>query len=311
MRDKLWFYAGARRRAQRLDTLECFQPNGEVCYSLDRQIFNTQKISWQMTPSQRIVAFHTYTRRRGMGSGSRLVAWESRLGQTLPSHVGKVEWQAIRGNSMVINLMAGDMRWTSAFRGYAYGKVLKTDLVLGTTTGMSGTDGEDPIDYNHQARGSVSWYKPNVFYGSHDIKVGRRVHAPALGPLAHLAGGDVAGGTGDQLRRRAGQLRLRQLPAAVPQRRGQPLHRLQLSGGADRPRGLHQRLHPGFVEGRRPDPEPRRAFRARQRLRAGAMPRHRRCAQRRRQPGALLGQGADEGLQLLRAPPARCVRPHG
>jgi len=172
VRDKLWFYAGARRRAQHLDTLECFQPNGEVCYSLDRQIFNTQKISWQMTPSQRMVAFHTYTRRRGMGSGSRLVAWESRLGQTLPSHVGKVEWQAIRGNSMVINLMAGDMRWTSAFRGYAYGKVLKTDLVLGTTTGMSGTDGEDPVDYNHQARGSVSWYKPDLFYGSHDIKVG-------------------------------------------------------------------------------------------------------------------------------------------
>jgi hypothetical protein len=172
IRDKLWFYAGARRRTQRMNTLECFQPTGEVCYSTDNQIFNTQKLSWQITNSQRLVAFHTYARKRTMGSGSRLVAWESRIGQTLPSHVGKVEWQAVRGNSMIVNIMAGDMRWTSAFRGYAYGKVLKTDIGLGTTTGMSGTDGEDPIDYNHQARGSVSWYKPDLFFGNHDIKVG-------------------------------------------------------------------------------------------------------------------------------------------
>ena len=172
IRDKLWFYVGARRRTQQMNTLECFQPNGEVCYSTDNQIFNTQKLSWQLTNSQRIVAFHTYARKRTMGSGSRLVAWESRVGQTLPSHVGKVEWQAVKGNSMIVNVMAGDMRWTSAFRGYAYGKVLTTDNVLGTTTGMSGTDGEDPIDYNHQARGSVSWYKPDLFLGSHDIKVG-------------------------------------------------------------------------------------------------------------------------------------------
>jgi hypothetical protein len=172
VRDKVWFYVGARRRTSQSETLQCFQPNGDPCYSTDRQIFNTQKVSWQMTDSQRLVGFHTYARRRAMGSGSRLVAWESRLGQTLPSHVGKVEWQAVKGNSMVVNVMAGDMRWTSAFRGYGYGKVLKTDLVLGTTTGMSGTDGEDPIDYNHQARGSVSWYRPDLFLGNHDIKVG-------------------------------------------------------------------------------------------------------------------------------------------
>ena len=172
VRDKLWFYVGARRRTQQVNTLDCFQPTGDVCYSTDNQIFNTQKLSWQVTNSQRVIAFHTFARKRTMGSGSRLVAWESRVGQTLPSHVGKVEWQAVRGNSMIINVMAGDMRWTSAFRGYAYGKVLKTDQVLGTTTGMSGTDGEDPIDYNHQARGSVSWYKPDFFLGNHDIKVG-------------------------------------------------------------------------------------------------------------------------------------------
>ncbi len=170
--DKLWFYLGARRRTQRMNTLECFQPTGDVCYSTDNQIFNTQKLSWQMTGSQRLVAFHTFARKRTMGSGSRLVAWESRVGQTLPSHVGKLEWQAVKGNAMVVNVMAGDMRWTSNFRGYGYGEVLKTDIVLGTTSGMSGTDGEDPIDYNHQARGSVSWYRPDLFLGSHDLKVG-------------------------------------------------------------------------------------------------------------------------------------------
>ena len=30
VRNKLWFYAGARRRTQKQDTLQCFQPNGDT-----------------------------------------------------------------------------------------------------------------------------------------------------------------------------------------------------------------------------------------------------------------------------------------
>ena len=173
IRNKLWFYGGARRRTQRSNTLACFQPNGEQCYGFDYQIFNTQKVSWQINASDRLVGFHNYARKTTGQSGTRLLAWESRYGQQLPSQIYKVEWQSVRGNSLMVSAMAGDMHWHAWFRGYGFGKVLKTDSVLGTTTGMSGSDGDDPDDYNHQPfRGSLTWYKPDLFLGHHDIKVG-------------------------------------------------------------------------------------------------------------------------------------------
>ena len=173
VRNKLWFYFTARKRALKENTLDCLQPSGEVCFGTDQQVFSTQKLSWQINQSNRLVGFHTYANKITLGSGSALTSWESRQGLRLPSHVEKVEWQAVKGNSIVISLLAADMHWTSQFRGYGFGQVLKTDSVLGTTTGMVGTDGEDPDDYNHQPfRGSVSWFKPDLFLGSHDIKVG-------------------------------------------------------------------------------------------------------------------------------------------
>ena len=99
-----------------------------------------------------------------------------------------------------------------------YGKVLKTDSVLGTTTGMVGTDGDDPDDYNHQPfRGSMSWYKPDLFLGSHDIKVGGEYMRAPLGPPAASRAAETWRSAQEiHRRRRARQLRLRQLPAAVP-----------------------------------------------------------------------------------------------
>ena len=172
VRNKLWFYASGRRRAQKQDTLQCFQPNGDQCYSDDFQYFNTQKVSWQVNNNNKILGFHTHAKKVSMGSGSRLTAWESRSGQQLPSNVEKVEWQAMKGNSLMISVMGADMHWWSTFRGYGYGKVLTTDTVLGTTTGMAAVDGDDPDDYNHQVRGSISWFKPDLFLGNHDIKIG-------------------------------------------------------------------------------------------------------------------------------------------
>jgi hypothetical protein len=171
VRNKLWFYVGGRRRDQQQDTLQCFQPNGDQCFSDDRQVFNTQKVSWQVNNANKVIGFHTYAKKVSMGSGSRLTAWESRNGQQLPSHVEKGEWQAVKGNSVMISVMAGDMHWWSNFRGYACGKVLITDTVLGTTTGMSSVDGDDPDDYNHQVRGSLSWFKPDLFFGNRLVRV--------------------------------------------------------------------------------------------------------------------------------------------
>ena len=134
-----------------------------------------------------------------MGSGSRLIAWESRLGQTLPSHVGKVEWQAVSRNSMVINLMGGDMHWTSAFRGYGYGEVLKTDSVLGRLPVWLAPTAKIPTTTTISRSRQRELVQARSVLGSHDIKVGGEYMCRPIGPSADLAGRDVAGVTGVHL----------------------------------------------------------------------------------------------------------------
>ena len=74
-----------------------------------------------MNNANKILGFHTSAKKVSMGSGSRLTAWESRSGQRSVAR-RKGEWQAVKGNAMMISVMAGDMRWWSTSRGYGYGK---------------------------------------------------------------------------------------------------------------------------------------------------------------------------------------------
>ena len=55
VRNKLWFYAGSAARAQRRHAGVLPAEWRGRATADDRQIFNTQKVSWQMTPSHRIV----------------------------------------------------------------------------------------------------------------------------------------------------------------------------------------------------------------------------------------------------------------
>ena len=151
-------------------------------------MFSTQKLSWQINQSNRLVGFHTYANKITLGSGSALTSWESRQGLRLPSHVEKVEWQAVKGNSIVISLLAADMHWTSQFRGFGFGQVLKTDSVLGTTTGMVGD----------RRRGSRRLQPPAVPRQHQLVQAGpvprqprhqgrRRRHVAPIGPAADLS----------------------------------------------------------------------------------------------------------------------------
>ena len=262
VRNKLWFYV-ERRGAGRSSRTRCSASSRTATSAIPTtfRYFNTQKVSWQVNNTNKMIGFHTYAKKVSMGSGSRLTAWESRSGQQLPSHVEKVR-MAGGERELHHDQRHGGPTCTGGRPSAAtrYGKVLTTDTVLGTTTGMAAVDGDDPDDYNHQVRGSISWFKPDLFFGNHDIKVGsqfmrRRSDRPRSsrnrGPddAAHdFNEGEVPASydSGNY------QLQLRSGVAVPPDR-------VQLSGDAARSRELHRRLRAGLLEnGVAADAEPRR-----------------------------------------------------
>ena len=81
--------AGADGRRSRT-RCSAFSRTATSAISDDLQVFNTQKVSWQVNNANKVIGFHTYAKKVSMGSGSRLTAWESRSGQQLPSNVEKV-----------------------------------------------------------------------------------------------------------------------------------------------------------------------------------------------------------------------------
>jgi hypothetical protein len=90
-----------------------------------------------------------------------------------PVQIGKVEWQAVRGNALVVSVQYG--RWN--FRGPGYrsapGKVATTDIRTLYVTGDNFTiNGRDQDDHRDHTKGVVSYYKADLLGGNHEFKAG-------------------------------------------------------------------------------------------------------------------------------------------
>ncbi len=183
IRNKLWWYLAARRRVDVQETEGVFKPDGSVAFDDQLGWFHTEKLSYQMTPSHRFVAFHQYNHKWDVSGASEFVAWESRNNKpTLPG-AGKLEWQGLRGNSLVMGLQVG--YWQN--RAYFYSNdrgpyvdrepgepvgVSATDIFTMYTNGESAGSGTRLAEPRIHSKGSVSWYRPDFFYGNHEVKAG-------------------------------------------------------------------------------------------------------------------------------------------
>ena len=98
IRDKLWFYLGLRKRQSIDDYSGAFMPDGSPATHLQMLEYDTQKFSYQMSRSNRIVGFYQWTGKHEISGASVLVPYESSTDNTYRQHIYKVEWQAVKGN---------------------------------------------------------------------------------------------------------------------------------------------------------------------------------------------------------------------
>jgi carboxypeptidase family protein/TonB-dependent receptor-like protein len=172
--NKLWFYGTARQRRDRETIIACFQPDGSPCLNIQGQTFETAKLTYQMSPSNKFIAFTQWGQKDNGSGASRLVAWESRSHQLVKIWMPKGEWQAIKGNSLVTSLQVG--LWKNFTTNPAYpeslGKVATTDNISGVVTGASNAQGQDNQEYRYHTKATVSYYKPDWLGGNHSFRSG-------------------------------------------------------------------------------------------------------------------------------------------
>ena len=176
VRDKLWFYGAVRDRQSVSDILGVTQDDGSPAPWTQEQRFGTGKLSYQATSGIRFIGFYTKTIKTETPANLTLsqtsrAPWSTRGSGTVPAETMKIEGQVVKGN-MIASLQLGKWGFDANYVGYT-NEPSTLDLV---TQAVSGRQGNSDRTYVPEGRwhnnGTLTWYKPNTFGGSHEIKSG-------------------------------------------------------------------------------------------------------------------------------------------
>ena len=182
IRDKLWYYTGFRRRYDVREVAGAYKPNGEPAVDSNPIWWHTIKTSYQMTPSNKLIVFHQYTDKWESDGADTLTAWESRQEQQTVQGIGKVEWQAVKGQGLVFDVQTGYWQYFAKRYGIDQGPqaqpssqlpgISMTDAVTQMTWGENTGVGVRTRQGRKHTRGNVAWYLPDSFAGNHTIDAG-------------------------------------------------------------------------------------------------------------------------------------------
>ena len=170
--NKLWFYGGVRQRYNEKEVLNAFMPDGSPAYDQTKLRWRTGKISYQATAAHRFIGFMQWGRKFERSKTSEVRSFEARSDRDVLTRPAKAEWQGVRGNSLIVSAGYNYNLYDSYIAFNTDGVPGRTDLVTQRVTGESGAAGERQVVTMKQTRGAVTWYKPNSFYGNHELKTG-------------------------------------------------------------------------------------------------------------------------------------------
>lgn len=173
-RDRIWYYLGARQRVNDNGVLDCLKPDGSSCETLLTQRFYNSKVTYQVSPSQRIIGYYQWNLKHNITGASSLIDWGSRFDQQFTGNVGKAEWQGTLRRNVLANALAGFWNFNSWQYGVDTGPSSQ-DIVRLTRWGSSSQSYFTPIGYlwsKFQVKGAVSWYAADGFLGDHNVKGG-------------------------------------------------------------------------------------------------------------------------------------------
>jgi hypothetical protein len=178
IRDKLWFYAGGSFRTDKYELLNVFLPDGSVAPNYKDLTFFTTKVSYQLSPKNRLIGFIQPSYFEGYVSTlNRFNGWETRVLQTcdgphcMSGTPGKLEWQTVLSDTLMFSAQIGHWNWNS-LKVSPELKPATTDLFTQINTGSDWTRHPDHAnEYNHQATGSLTRYRRDL-WGNHEFKTG-------------------------------------------------------------------------------------------------------------------------------------------
>ena len=177
IRNKLWFFAGARYQNVTRDILDAFDPDGTPIANVKEGTYHFEKISYQMTPANRFTGFYHVNNDMELRNASRFIPRESMLDKDNPVWIAKAEWQTVRGNSFVASLQYGQWDFNGNYRGISPGKQSTRDIATQFVTGnhfipAANAKGRRADQGRRHTKGSVNWYRPDVLAGNHELRVG-------------------------------------------------------------------------------------------------------------------------------------------
>jgi hypothetical protein len=198
IRNKLWFFTSGRYRQSGRVQLGGFKPDGTPAEGYTSEVVTNGKLSYQQNPANRFIFWSEWARKHDRAlTVNEFTPWESRGSRVLPVKTWKGEWQATKGNSLMMSLLFG--RWgyrdvsenwvrerTDAAKdaGIPHGfdiylkpdqsdfadfRPATRDIVTMKRTGTS--TGGGVTDFGkYDGKGTVTWYKPDLFFGNHEMK---------------------------------------------------------------------------------------------------------------------------------------------
>jgi hypothetical protein len=174
IKDKLWFYTAARRQVDDKLPLNTFMPDGRTpAVAKELAWFHTEKVSYQMSQSNKFVGFYQYNHKYDTSVISQFLPWEDRGGLMTPSRTAKIEWQKLYGNKLVTSFQYGFWTYDSIYWGFSSrDREPTTDSITGAITGPPVTIGQRPHNPRHHYKGSMTSFQPDLFAGSHQFKAG-------------------------------------------------------------------------------------------------------------------------------------------
>lgn len=173
IRNRLWFYSAVRKRRAAYDVLNNFQPDGSPGQTINTQRIFTNKVSFQATQSQRFIFMNMWEHGDEQKGLSELVLYEAREFKTNDRPNTKVEWEGVRGSSLIANLQFGHSRQdgTSPFLNSPQ-LVGRSDLDTEIVAGDNVVSGETSYAGAYHTTGSLTYYKANWAGGNHEFKTG-------------------------------------------------------------------------------------------------------------------------------------------
>jgi len=189
--NRLWYFGGWRRRSQTIEAPNSFatvQPpfppppgtpsrlsgplfvNEGAAKDIQTQPFYTLKLSYQMTPANKLTGFVQRNEKHWVHGPTQFQSPLSSNDEPTWMLITGGQWQYVR-NSMVVEAHYGWWDLDVVYPGRTT-EPSSSDITTQASWGDSTSHGNLPFNYRSTITATASWYKPDLFFGNHDLKTG-------------------------------------------------------------------------------------------------------------------------------------------